>query len=172
MINKSANRDTDNIHWLYNCEELQQMYLHTFPAYVYYIRHIPTGQFYYGSRYNHIKKNIQPEDDLRKTYFTSSKKVLELRNQYGDDSFEYSIIFKSLDTDECFRVEQQIIRENVSNVLCLNSRYFDTEKSKRIFSVFGKTLSTKGKPKSEETKARMRKPKSEAHKQKISEIQK
>ena len=28
MINTSANRDTDNIHWLYNCEELQQMYLH------------------------------------------------------------------------------------------------------------------------------------------------
>lgn len=28
MINTGANRDTDNIHWLYNCGELQQMYLH------------------------------------------------------------------------------------------------------------------------------------------------
>ena len=28
MINISADRDTDNIHRLYNCEELQQMYLH------------------------------------------------------------------------------------------------------------------------------------------------
>jgi hypothetical protein len=28
MINTGANRDTANIHWLYNCEELQQMYLH------------------------------------------------------------------------------------------------------------------------------------------------
>ena len=54
---------------------------------------------------------------------------------------------------------------------CLNSRYFDVEKSERIFSVFGKTLSTKGKPKSEITKERMRKPKSEEHRKKISETQ-
>ena len=172
MINKSADRDTDNIHRLYNCEELQQMYLHTIPAYVYYIRHIPTGKFYYGSRYKHISLNIRPEQDLWKTYFSSSKKVLELRKQDGNDSFEYKIIFESIDTDECFRFEQTIIKENVVNALCLNSRYFDIEKSKRIFSVFGKTLSTKGKPKSEETKLKMRQPKSIEHKNRISETQK
>jgi hypothetical protein len=172
MINKSADRDTDNIHRLYNCEELQQMYLHTIPAYVYYIRHIPTGKFYYGSRYRHIEKNIQPEDDLWKNYFSSSKKVLEMRKQDGDESFEYQIIYKDFDSDKCFRFEQNIIRENIGNLLCLNSRYFDVEKSKRIFSVFGKTLSTKGVPKSEITKERMRKPKSVEHRKKISETQK
>ena len=172
MINKGADRDTGNIHRLYNCEELQQMYLHTIPAYVYYIRHIPTGKFYYGARYKHIEMNNQPKDDLWKNYFSSSKKVLELRKQYGNDSFEYKIIFTSIDTDECFRFEQNIIRENITNVLCLNSRYFDVEKSKRIFSVFGKTLSTKGQPKSDITKERMRKPKSIEHRKNISESQK
>ena len=172
MINKSADRDTGNIHRLYNCEELQQMYLHTIPAYVYYIRHTLSGQFYYGARYKHIENNVLPEDDLWKTYFSSSKKVLKLRKQDGNDSFEYKVIFKSFDTDECFRFEQTIIKENISNMLCLNSRYFDIEKSKRIFSVFGKTLSTKGKPKTEETKRRMRKPKSLTHRQNISKTQK
>ena len=172
MINTNADRDTGNIHRLYNCEELQQMYLHTIPAYVYYIRHVPTGKFYYGARYKHIEMNFQPEDDLWRNYFSSSKKVLELRKQDGNDSFEYRIIYKSFDADECFRFEQNIIKENINDVLCLNSRYFDIEKSKRIFSVFGKTLSTKGKPKSEITKERMRKPKSVEHRKKISEAQK
>jgi hypothetical protein len=172
MINTGADRDTGNIHRLYNCEELQQMYLRTIPAYVYYIRHIPTGKFYYGARYKHIEKNVIPEDDLWKIYFTSSKKVSELRKEYSDDSFEHAIVFKSFDINECFRFEQQIIKENISNVLCLNGRYFDIEKSKRIFSVFGKTLSTRGKPKSEETKNKMRKPKSISHRQKISKTQK
>jgi hypothetical protein len=116
--------------------------------------------------------SIQPEDDLWKKYFSSSKKVRELRKQYGNESFEYCIIYKTFDTDECFRYEQNIIRENIDNVLCLNSRYFDIEKSKCVFSVFGKTLSSKGKPKSEITKQRMRQPKSAEHRKKISETQK
>lgn len=148
------------------------MYLSSIPAYVYCIEHTPTGKFYYGARYRHIRNKIQPEDDLWKKYFTSSKQVKNLRKEYGDDSFECSIIFKSLDVDECFVVEQNLIKENVKNPLCLNMRYFDVEKSDRIFSVFGKTLSTKGKSKSESTKQNMRKPKSKEHSRNISEAQK
>jgi hypothetical protein len=142
------------------------------PAYVYYIEHQPTGKFYYGSRYKHIHNKTQPEDDLWKKYFTSSNQVKNLRKEYGDDSFNYSVIFKSLDSDECFLVEQNMIKENLKNPLCLNMRYFDVEKSDRIFSVFGKTLSTKGKPKTESTKQKMRKPKSITHRKNISEAQK
>lgn len=172
MVNINADRDTDYIHRLYNCEELQQMYLQDIPAYVYFIKHKPTGMFYYGARYKHAQQNTLPEDDLWNNYFSSSKKVLELRKRDGNNSFEFQIIFKSFDTDVCFRFEQNIIKENISNPLCLNSRYFDIEKSERVFSVFGKTLSTKGKTKSEETKKKMRQPKSLAHRQKISETQK
>jgi hypothetical protein len=171
LINTGANRDTGNIHWLYNCEELQQMYLQDIPFYVYFIKHTPTGKFYYGARYKHIEKNLFPKDDFWKEYFTSSKKIKELREEFGDNSFEYKIIFESFDSKEIFNFEQTIIRENINDPLCLNMRYFDIEKSNRIFSVFGKTLSTKGKSKSEVTKQKMRKPKSLLHKQNISKAQ-
>lgn len=171
-LNTVADRDVGSIHRLYNCEELQQMYLHAIPAYVYYIRHIPTGKFYYGSRYKHVEKNIQPEDDLWKKYFTSSKKVKELRETSNDFDFEHKIIFRSFDTDECFVFEQNIIKEHINNPLCLNMRYFDTQKSKRVFSVVGCTLSTKGTSKSDQTKEKMRKPKSDSHRKNISEAQK
>lgn len=172
MINNSVGRDVGTIHRLYNWKELQHMYLYEIPAYVYIIRHLPSGQFYFGSRYKHINENIQPEDDLWKRYFTSSRKVHELRKDSVELDFQYEILFKSLDTDECFVYEQNIIKEHISDPKCLNMRYFDITKSERIFSNFGKTLSTKGKGKSEETKERMRKPKSDQHKRNISEAQK
>jgi hypothetical protein len=56
--------------------------------YTYLLHHIPTNTYYYGVRW---AKGCNPEE-FWKTYFTSSKtKVPELREQYGDDSFEYEI---------------------------------------------------------------------------------
>lgn len=141
------------------------------PAYVYFVTHIPSGKFYYGARYKHVANKRLPEDDLWKYYFTSSKKIKHLRKLDGNESFEYQIIFTSSDFDECFRYEQEIIKENINNPLCLNARYFDIEKSEKVFGVFGKTLSTKGKPKSYITRQRMRKPKSLEHRQNISRSQ-
>ena len=209
MINKSANRDTDNIHWLYNCEELQQMYLHTIPAYVYYIRHIPTGKFYYGFRSANINENRFPENDLWKTYFTSSVKIKELREQ--EDNFEVKIVYTDLDVESAYWIEQEYIKNNINDPLCLNKYYISKEKNQKIFSMAGKThteeskLKMKGKipwntgkhiprgtpswnkgiptpehvrkliiekttglKKSEETKQRMRKPKSKSHSANIS----
>lgn len=90
------------------------------PAYVYYVKHIPSGKFYYGSRYKNMHKNILPCDDFWINYFTSSKKIKELRKNYRDDCFERAIIFTSLDPKECFKYEQIIIKENINNPLCLN----------------------------------------------------
>jgi len=143
----------------------------TIPAYVYYIKHIPSGKFYYGSRYNHIKKNLLPDQDLWKNYFSSSKEIKKLRNEYGDQTFEYKIIFADADTSKCFDYEQELIKEHINNPLCINKRYFDTAKGTRVFSTFGKTLSSKGKSKSEQTKQGMRKPKSAQHKENISKAQ-
>lgn len=146
--------------------------MNNIPAYVYYIKHIPTGKFYYGSRYKHIMKNIIPEKDLWVTYFSSSNEVAKLIKDTSKESFEFTIIYTNEDTDKCFEYEQSLIKEYISDPLCINKRYFDSVKGAKVFSIFGKTLSSKGKPKSEETKQNMCKPKSEMHKQNISKAQK
>ena len=56
--------------------------------YTYLLKHIPTNTFYYGVRF---AEGCHP-DEFWKTYFTSSKKKIpELREQYGDGSFEFQI---------------------------------------------------------------------------------
>lgn len=55
--------------------------------YTYYLYHKPTGKHYYGVR---TAKDCHP-DELWVKYFSSSKIVKLLREQYGDDSFEYQI---------------------------------------------------------------------------------
>ena len=152
--------------------KLQALAMNNIPAYVYYIKHIPSGKFYYGSRYRHIENEMLPEQDLWKIYFSSSKEIAKLRKETGDSSFEHSIIFTDSNTEKCFDYEQTLIKENIKNPLCINKRYFDSAKGTKVFSTYGKTLSSKGKPKSEETKEKMRKPKSAAHKKTMSERQK
>lgn len=141
------------------------------PAYVYLVIHIPTGKFYYGSRYKHIEYNLTPEEDLWKKYFTSSKEIKSLLKESPSTDFETKILFTTNDHDLCFDYEQNIIKSNIENPLCLNKRYFDSSKGSRVFRIYGKTLSSKGKPKSDETKARMSKPKSLDHRENIRKAQ-
>ena len=92
-------------------------------AYTYFIRNKITNQFYYGSRYKNVSLNRSAESDLWIHYFTSSKEVKTLINHYGKDSFEYSIVFQSMDSNECYWKEQRLIEENINNDLCLNEHY-------------------------------------------------
>lgn len=55
--------------------------------YTYLIKFKPTGQVYYGSR---TAKDCHP-DELWVKYFTSSPTIKALRNEYGDDAFEYEV---------------------------------------------------------------------------------
>lgn len=178
-------------------------------AYVYYLKHIPTGLFYYGARFANVRKNIAPEDDLWIKYFTSSKKVKELKKQ--DDNFEIKILFKSNNFDEVYWYEQECIKNSIIDELSLNRYYINKETNQKIFSFHNKRHSeesltkmkgrqpwntglsakdtpslvrgsswnkgiptpeetkkyiaekTRGIKKSEETKEKMRKPKSESH---------
>lgn len=138
MINTVADHDTGNIHRLYNWLELQQMYLDTIPAYVYYIRHIPTGKYYYGSRYKHIKKGVLPEDDLWIKYFSSSNEVKKLLTETGRGSFETSILYKDMDLDAVFWKEQDLIKQNITDPNCLNKHFFDSDKTDKVFSFAGR----------------------------------
>jgi len=209
MINKSEDRDVPPSILSNSFEELSAMYLHTIPAYVYYIRHIPTGKFYYGFRSAHINQNRLPENDLWRTYFTSSVKIKELRKQ--EDKFEVKIVYTDIDIETAYWTEQEYIKNNINDPLCLNKYYINKEKNQKIFSMAGKMHSdesklkmkgrlpwntgkriprgtpswnkgvptpdhvkqliiekTTGIKKSEETKNRMRKPKSESHSKNIS----
>lgn len=56
-------------------------------CYTYHIFHEATGSHYYGSRY---AKGCDPAD-LWVTYFTSSKIIAKLREEYGNDSFKVEI---------------------------------------------------------------------------------
>ena len=141
------------------------------PAYVYSVTHLPTGKFYYGSRYRHIEKNLHPKQDFWKTYFTSSKEIQSLREETGNESFEYKIIYTNTDAQVCFEHEQKLIKQHIDNPLCVNKRYFDSVKGTRVYCTYGKTLSTRGQLKSETTKQRMSKPKSAEHCANISKAQ-
>jgi hypothetical protein len=119
------------------------MYLHNIPAYVYYIKHLPTGKFYYGFRSANINEKRFPEDDLWKTYFTSSVKIKNLREQ--EDNFEVKIVYKNTDVEKVYWVEQEYIKNNIDDPLCLNKYYISKEKNQKIFSMAGKNHSNETK---------------------------
>jgi hypothetical protein len=75
-------------------------------SYTYLIKHIPTNQFYYGVRY---AKNCSPSD-LWKTYFTSSKKVAKLIEQYGKDTFVYEIRKVFDDVEHAQNWEKKVLK--------------------------------------------------------------
>jgi len=110
-------------------------------AYTYLITNKITHQFYYGSRYQNIKLKRTPEQDLWIFYFTSSKEVKKLLKEYNKDLFEISIVFKSENYDECYWQEQDLIKENIINPLCMNLTYTDKSAGRHIFSMAGKTRS-------------------------------
>jgi hypothetical protein len=110
-------------------------------SYVYFIKNVITNEFYYGSRYRNTTYSRTPEEDLWKYYFTSSKYVKKLIKTYGKESFQSSIIFISENFDECYWKEQNLIKENIGDILCLNKFYIDPVTELRKFSVAGCKLS-------------------------------
>jgi hypothetical protein len=75
-------------------------------AYTYLIHHIPTNLKYYGVRYS---LKAKPED-LWKTYFTSSKKVKELIDEHGKESFIVEIRKLFDNPKDAFIWEQKVLR--------------------------------------------------------------
>jgi len=133
-----------------------------FESYVYLVKSKVTGQFYYGSRCKNVRLERTPEQDFWTHYTTSSKKVKQLIKDFGKDSFETQIIFKSLDYNQCYDLEQTLIQEHILDEHCLNLYCRASQK----FSTFGLTHSDETKAKiSAKAKNRVM---SEETKQKIS----
>jgi hypothetical protein len=119
----------------------------TYQSYTYFIRNKITGQFYYGSRYKNIKLGRTPIADFWIYYFTSSNQVKQLITQHGVDSFEINILKESNSYDECYWYEQELIKNNITNLLCLNKQYVDPYTNKKRFSFAGASHSVETKQK-------------------------
>jgi hypothetical protein len=100
-------------------------YLYGIPYYVYKVIHKDSGHFYYGSRYGHAKKGRHPDQDLGIHYFTSSRIVKQMVKDYGSHSFEWHIIQCSLNKDEIYQIEQQLIKTHWKDPYCLNQMCHD-----------------------------------------------
>lgn len=107
------------------------------PFYVYKIICEPTGQYYFGSRYGHSTKGIQPNEDLWKLYFTSSSVIKELITIHGKESFEPTILKLFDRRDQAYWYEQQLIENHINDPLCLNLYYRRFEEGKAIFVYAG-----------------------------------
>ena len=74
--------------------------------FTYYLYHIPTGNKYYGVKYS---KNCKPTD-LWTTYFSSSKRVKLLIEQYGIDSFRHQVRKTFASKDAAILWEKKVLR--------------------------------------------------------------
>lgn len=115
-------------------------------GYVYYIKNTVTGHFYYGSRTANIRHRRTPQSDFWICYFTSSRTIKNMINEFGKEAFETSIILESCDTEEIYWAEQSLIKEHILNPLCLNKKYQDRENGNTIFSTANKPPWNKGLP--------------------------
>lgn len=108
-------------------------------SYVYKITCIPTGQYYFGSRSGHRVKNILPEDDLWKEYFTSSNTIKKLINKHGVENFQYEILFKHDNVKVCYWYEQLYIEIYMKDKLCINKHYVNPDNNNSVFGKCGDT---------------------------------
>ena len=146
-------------------------------AYTYYIRNKITNQFYYGSRYKNIQLKRTPQEDLWIYYFTSSKNVKKLIKEYGEDSFEFSILMEDTDYDKCYFYEQELISIWLGNSGCLNRYCRKTNRFIRSSETSAETraklsAANKGRTPPNKGKTNKRGPMSEEQKKKISDSKK
>ena len=110
-----------------------------YQSYVYKVTNRITNQFYYGSRTENVRKKRLPEEDLWKHYFTSSKKVKDLINEYGIDSFDVEILSKHDSYEDCFWEEQRLIKESKDHPNRLNKAWVDPDTGKKVLTTWNET---------------------------------
>ena len=81
-----------------------------YTPYTYLIHHTPTNTFYYGVRWKNVRLCKTPEEDLWVSYFTRSKKVRQLIQKFGKDSFRYEIRKRFNDVSSARNWETKVLR--------------------------------------------------------------
>lgn len=110
-----------------------------YQSYVYKVTNKITNQFYYGSRTENVRKKRLPEEDLWKHYFTSSKKVKDLIDEFGIDSFDVEILSKHDSYEDCFWEEQRLIKESKNHPNRLNKAWVDPDTGKKVLTTWDET---------------------------------
>lgn len=128
--------------------------------YTYLIKFIPTDQVYYGVRY---KKGCHPKEFWQENgYFTSSKVVHELIDEYGPEWFEYEIRQTFDDVNKALLWEETVLQrmEVVKSNKWLNRtdrKIFDNRGVKKTPEHIEKVRqANKGKNISDETRQKLR----------------
>jgi len=130
-------------------------------SYTYLIK-CPNGKSYYGYR---SANKTSPEEDLWKVYFTSSKLVKELREQYSDDEFIATVDKTFTSADDARAHEENFLRKNN----CVRSdEWLNRGNAGKDFFTKGHSDETRRKL-SEAAKRRTR---SDEHRRKLSEAAK
>tara|TARA_B110000977_G_scaffold28086_1_gene35842 strand:+ start:541 stop:1176 length:636 start_codon:yes stop_codon:yes gene_type:complete len=122
--------------------------------FTYLITHIQTGMRYYGSK---SSKGCSPED-LGKSYFSSSKRIKRIILDEGVLAFKFEVRKTFGSMEEAVRWEARFLRR------------IQASKSKDWFNMHngdGNFVNKGGYRLTETTKSRMRKPKSESHREKL-----
>lgn len=112
--------------------------MYEYKPYTYIVIHRDTGYFYYGCKY---ANDGYTHPDLfwckthKKGYFTSSKLIHKMIEEYGLNSFDYQIRKIFTNEKETFLFEQKVIKRIIDWDKCLNSGVggsFDSNKTRRI----------------------------------------
>lgn len=103
--------------------------------YVYVCIHKRTKQFYIGSR---TGNKVSSSQDLGLIYKTSSKNVKPIFNE-----FDYYVYAEFFIASDAWKFEQQLIEENITNDLLINTSYF--KKDSLVFSTTGRSRTTQEK---------------------------
>lgn len=112
--------------------------------YVYLLTNKETKEFYIGYRCKNVSLGLKSTDDLGKKYFTSSKYVKPVFYK-----FDTLILAEFFSASHAYEFEQELIKQNIRNPLCLNGHYQSDTTRKFVLT---------GSKHTEEAKNKMRKP--------------
>ena len=109
-----------------------------YKPYTYVVRHKETGYFYYGCKFandGYTHPELFWNKEHKRGYFTSSKLIHKMIDEYGIDAFEFEVR-KVFDCPKStFLYEQKVIRRIIGWEKCLNAGVggsCDVNKQRRI----------------------------------------
>jgi len=85
--------------------------------YTYIVKNKTTGLFYYGVKISKLDANPKL---FWQRYFTSSRLVKQLIEQYGIDDFDWEIRKTFTTAEDAVRWEKRVLRKLMHNNKCLN----------------------------------------------------